>query len=80
MNIVTNALKRVNGVSNIKADFSTERVTVTFEPPADFLKMKKAVEDAGYGFSEMAAKAKAQTKNQQKVQKILNEGNAMRRL
>ncbi|MEK6979005.1 MAG: copper-translocating P-type ATPase [Candidatus Micrarchaeota archaeon] len=63
VNIVTNALKRVNGVSNIKADFSTERVTVTFEPPADFLKMKKAVEDAGYGFSEMAAKAKAQTKN-----------------
>ena len=53
VNIVTNALKQVDGIVNVKADFSTERVTVTFEPPANFLKMKKAVEDAGYGFSEI---------------------------
>jgi copper chaperone len=45
---VTNALKEVDGVKEVKVHLSEGKVDVTYEQPATLPQMKDAVEEQGY--------------------------------
>lgn len=45
---IENAVKTLQGVTDVKADHATKKVTVTHDATADFTKVKEAIKNEGY--------------------------------
>ena len=52
--LVTDSVSEIKGVKSVNANYSKNEVVVEFEPPANEIQIKKAIEKEGYAVQSVA--------------------------